>query len=233
MDRIDKYIAERTKYSRKEIKALIQAGQVQLNGRRIATPEQKVDPAADHVTLSGETLPASPFVVLMLHKPAGYVTSTDEPGSKTVMELLPQEYRNRGLVPVGRLDKETEGLLLFTNDGALLHKLISPKYCVEKEYYAEHEGIVSVADIDLFRSGVKLRDGTICRSAELSVLAPGKSKVIVTEGKYHQVRRMLAACGHPVTYLRRDREGDLCLVNLHPGQFRILTPKEELELRNL
>ena len=142
------------------------------------------------------------------------------------MELLPPEYRNRGLNPVGRLDKQTEGLLLFTDDGALLHRLISPKKEVPKVYYARHEGQASGEDVEAFRQGLVLKDGTQCRPAELEPLGPGESLVTVCEGKYHQVRRMLASRGMPVTYLERRMEGALCLGDLPRGKTRPLTEDE-------
>jgi 16S rRNA pseudouridine516 synthase len=166
-------------------------------------------------------------VVLMLHKPAGFVTSTEDPRDKTVMELLPPEYQN--LFPVGRLDKETEGLLLFTNDGDLGHRLTSPKHRVEKEYYAQTDGQVDEADIAAFAQGLTLRDGTECLPAELRIAEEG-CYVVVREGKYHQIRRMLASRGKPVTYLRREREGTLTLGNLEKGFWRLL---KEDEIQNL
>ena len=159
-------------------------------------------------------------VLLVLHKPAGYVTSTDDPRDKTVMELIPPQYRYLDPKPVGRLDKETEGLLLFTNDGQLAHRLLSPKHCVWKRYYAEHEGQAGPADVEAFRTGITLKDGTQCLPARLFPQGTGKSIVEVCEGKYHQVRRMLASRGMPVTYLRRIAEGGLELGALERGAVR-------------
>jgi 16S rRNA pseudouridine516 synthase len=143
------------------------------------------------------------------------------------MELLPPEYQN--LFPVGRLDKETEGLLLFTNDGDLGHRLTSPKHRVEKEYYAQTDGQVDEGDIAAFAQGLTLRDGTVCLPAELRKTEEG-CYVVVREGKYHQIRRMLASRGKPVTYLRREREGTLTLGNLEKGSWRLL---KEDEIQNL
>jgi 16S rRNA pseudouridine516 synthase len=171
-------------------------------------------------------------VVLLLHKPAGFVTATQDAREKTVMELLPQQYRHLELNPVGRLDKETEGLLLFTNDGDLLHRLISPKKEVAKVYYARHEGKAGEADVEAFASGMTLRDGTVCLPAGLEPMGPGESRITVREGKYHQVRRMMAARGMHVLYLRRDREGCLELGDLPLGQTRELTETEILSLEN-
>lgn len=164
----------------------------------------------------------------MLHKPAGYVTSADDPGGPSVLELIPERFRRFGVMPVGRLDKATEGLLLFTNDGVLAHKLISPRFGVWKRYYAEHEGTAGEADVAAFAAGLTLGDGTKCLPARLTPLGAGKSCVEIQEGKYHQVRRMLASRGMPVTYLRRDAEGTLGLDGLEKGAVREL-PLSSLE----
>ena len=149
---------------------------------------------------------------------------------KTVMELLPPEIRHLDLKPVGRLDKATEGLLLFTNDGELLHRLISPKKEVPKIYYARHEGSATEADVEAFCRGLVLADGTVCRSAVLTPLGKGESLVTVCEGKYHQVRRMMASRGMTVAYLERRQEGALTLGNLPRGCVRELNAREIREL---
>ena len=165
-------------------------------------------------------------MVVMLNKPAGFVTATEDPVEKTVMELLPPELKHLGLKPVGRLDKATEGLLLFTNDGNLLHRLISPKKEVAKVYYARHEGQAEQADVEAFAAGITLRDGTVCLPAKLEPIGPGESLVTVWEGKYHQVRRMMASRNMTVLYLERRQEGKLTLGGLPRGQLRVLTPEE-------
>ena len=172
-------------------------------------------------------------MVVMLNKPAGFVTATEDPADRTVMELLPAELKNKELKPVGRLDKATEGLLLFTNDGDLLHKLISPKNEIPKIYYARHEGQAGEADITAFAEGLVLRDGTECLPAKLEPLGPGESLITVCEGKYHQVRRMMATRGMPVDYLERREEGMLTLGNLPRGQVRLLAEDEIAALDNL
>lgn len=209
--------------SRKELKTMIRQGRVTVNGVKAMKPEDKVDENSSVVAVDGVRVSLRGQLVLMLHKPAGYVTSTSDPRDRTVMELLPEEYQD--LFPVGRLDKDTEGLLLLTNDGDLCHKLTSPKHQVEKEYYAEIDGVVDQADVEAFRIGIELRDGTKCMPAELRK-TEGGCYVIVREGKYHQVRRMLASRGKPVTYLRREREGQILLGNLERGKWRILDSKE-------
>lgn len=160
----------------------------------------------------------------MLNKPAGCVTATEDPGP-TVMDYLPPSLR-ASLRPVGRLDKDTEGLLLFTDDGDLLHRLISPKKQVPKVYFARHEGDATEDDVAAFAAGLVLKDGTVCLSAKLEPLGHGESLVTVCEGKYHQVRRMLASRGHFVTYLERRSEGPLSLGDLPRGQARALTENE-------
>ena len=169
-------------------------------------------------------------VVLMLNKPAGYITATEDKVERTVMELLPKEYKHLELKPVGRLDKATEGLLLFTNDGDLLHRLISPKKQVPKIYYARHQGRATDMDVDAFAQGLVLGDGTKCLSAVLEPLGSGESRITVCEGKYHQVRRMMASRDMHVDYLERVAEGTLTLGDLPRGQVRPLTEQEIAEL---
>lgn len=223
MMRLDKFLSEAKAGSRKELKTMIRQGRVTVNGKPAGKPEDKVDENQDEICLDGAKITLRGQVVLLLHKPAGYVTSTEDPRDPVVMELLPESYGD--LFPVGRLDKDTEGLLLLTNDGDLCHKLTSPKHQVEKEYYARIDGVVDEGDIAAFEKGIELRDGTKCLPAKL-VKEPEGCRVIVREGKYHQVRRMLASRGKPVTYLRREREGGLWLGDLPRGACRILTPDE-------
>lgn len=231
MQRLDKYLSDAGAASRRELKAILKAGAVRVNGNVVTDGSVKIDENRDAVTLSGRPVAAKRQLVLMLHKPAGFVTSTDDPRDRTVMELIPAEYRRQGVVPVGRLDKETEGLLLLTNDGALNHRLISPKYRVEKIYYARHEGTASPADVSAFQAGLELKDGTRCLPAVLKPLGPGESEITVIEGKYHQVRRMMASRGLPVTYLRREREGCLSLDRLPRGALRELSGEELTSLQ--
>lgn len=223
--RLDKFLSEAGVASRKELKAMIRSGRVTVDGAAVNTPEAKIDEHRQQVTLDGVAVRLPGTVVGMLHKPAGYVTSTADPRDRTVMELIPEEYRYLDLKPVGRLDKDTEGLLLFTNDGDLSHRLTSPKHQVEKQYYAQTDGAVDQEDAEAFAAGMELRDGTRCLPAVLTP-CPGGCYVVVLEGKYHQVRRMLAARGKPVTYLRREREGNLTLDSLEKGCFRLLNPAE-------
>lgn len=225
MQRLDRFLSEAGVESRRKIKEIIRAGRVCVNGQPVFAPEQKLDETTDTVTLDGVTVARSACrIVLMMNKPAGCVTAAQDKEFKTVMEYLPSQYRK--LMPIGRLDKETEGLLLFTNDGDLAHRLISPKHGIEKTYYAEHLGTVDETDIAAFAEGCVLRDGTVCRPAVLEKIGEGKCIVRVCEGKYHQVRRMLASRGKPVSYLRRIAEGKVMLGNLPVGMTRELTENE-------
>ena len=224
MQRLDKLLSEAGIASRRELKAILRAGRVTVNGAVVTRGEEKFDENTARITLDGVPVELRRTVLLMLHKPAGFVTSTDEPGSRTVMELLPERWRRLGALPVGRLDKDTEGLLLFTNDGQLAHKLISPRSDVWKVYYAEHDGTAQAADVEAFSQGLTLADGTRCLPARLRPIADGKCYVDVQEGKYHQVRRMLASRGLPVTYLKRVQFGTLELGDLPRGEVREIDP---------
>ena len=224
MERLDKFLCNNTDYTRSQIKAVLKAGRVTVDGVTVKDGSLKID--TQQVCLDGELLCAAGTVVLMLNKPAGFVTATEDKTERTVMELLPAQYKHLDLKPVGRLDKATEGLLLFTNDGDLLHRLISPKKEVPKVYYACHEGTATEEDVTAFAAGLTLGDGTLCLPAKLEILGVGESMVTVCEGKYHQVRRMMASRGLPVTYLERREEGDLTLADLPRGQVRELTAEQ-------
>lgn len=226
MERLDKFLCDSTPYTRSQIKTIVKAGRVTVDGKPEKDNGRKIDPQASVVALDGEILGGTRRVVLMLNKPAGFVTARTDPRDRTVMELLPPEYRHLDLNPIGRLDKATEGLLLFTNDGDLLHRLISPKKEVPKVYYARHEGTATQENIAAFAAGLTLGDGTLCRPAVLRSLGMGESLITVCEGKYHQVRRMMASQNMPVLYLERRQEGDLPLGNLPRGKTRELTEEE-------
>ena len=224
MERLDKYLSQCGVGSRSQVKTVLKAGRVTVDGRTATDGSLKFDPAGSAVCLDGQPLGKRGRLVVMLNKPAGYVTATVDPEFPTVMELLPAEYQH--LKPVGRLDKQTEGLLLFTDDGDLLHRLISPKKEVPKVYYAEHEGAADQADVAAFEAGLTLRDGTVCLPAILEPLGQGRSKITLREGKYHQVRRMMASRQMTVLYLQRQSEGGLELGDLPLGQVRELTQDE-------
>ena len=233
MERLDKFLCDSGAGTRSQVKLILKAGRVTVDGKVERDNSRKIDPEKQVVCLDGERLGGWQRLVVMLNKPAGFVTATEDPADRTVMELLPAELKNKELKPVGRLDKATEGLLLFTNDGDLLHKLISPKNEIPKIYYARHEGQAGEADIAAFAEGLVLRDGTECLPAKLEPLGPGESLITVCEGKYHQVRRMMAARGMPVDYLERREEGMLTLVDLPRGPVRLLAEDEIAALDNL
>lgn len=226
MLRLDKFLCDSGAGTRSQVKPILKADRVCVDGQTVTDGSRKVDPQTQVILLDGKPLNGAGTVVLMLHKPAGYITATVDKDGPTVMELLPKEYAHLELNPVGRLDKATEGLLLFTNDGQLLHQLISPKKGVQKIYYAQHEGEATEADVQAFAEGLTLGDGTKCLPAKLEPLGPGQSRITVCEGKYHQVRRMMASRQMPVTYLRREQEDFLTLDGLPLGKTRELTPEE-------
>lgn len=223
MQRLDRILSEAGVASRKELRAIIRAGRVTADGAVVTDESRKFDEAAVHIAVDGRPVRLRGPVLIMLHKPAGYLTAADDPKAKTIMELVPDEYRRLGVMPVGRLDKDTEGLLLLTNDGDLAHRILSPRHGVWKRYYAEHEGRTGPEDVRAFEQGLVLADGLHCLPAKLTPLSDGRSIVCVQEGKYHQVRRMLASRGMPVTALRRIAEGGLELGALPMGMTRELT----------
>lgn len=223
MERLDKLLAGTGKWSRREVKALVRQGLVRVDGRLAASAEDKLDPAAAIITVAGETISLCRFTYVMLHKPASVLTATEDRKQPTVLDLLPPELRRIGLAPVGRLDKDTEGLLLLTNDGELAHRLLSPKYHVEKRYFARVDGELSAADAEAFARGMTLGDGLECLPAGLEVLPDRVCIVTLREGKFHQVKRMLAARGAPVLYLKRLSMGPLTLDDsLAAGAYRLL-----------
>ena len=231
VQRIDRLLTNMGLCSRKEAAAAAKSGAVTVDGEICRDASRKIDPEKCRLTFRGEPVSYEGNVYLMLHKPLGVLSATEDREQKTVLDLLPQPYRARGVFPVGRLDKDTSGLLLLTDDGALGHALTSPRRQVEKVYEAEADGVLGQADIDAFAAGLALRDGTVCRPAKLEIRAvrEGHSYVTVTvcEGKYHQVRRMLAARGAPVLALKRVAEGPLPLdPALEPGPWRPLRSDE-------
>ena len=232
MERLDKVLAGTGRWSRREVKLLVRQGQVRVNGMAAVSAEEKIDPETAVITVGGESIRLQKFTYVMLHKPAGVLTATEDRRQVTVLELLPAELRRRGLSPVGRLDKDTEGLLLLTDDGELAHRLLSPKHHVDKRYYARVDGALGPADVAAFASGMTLGDGLECLPAGLEPLEPGACIVTLREGKFHQVKRMLAARGAPVLYLKRLSMGPLVLDEALPvGAFRELTAAETAALR--
>ena len=237
MERLDKVLAGTGRWSRREVKDLVRQGRVRIDGVTARTAEEKLDPDAAAISVDGQPVETERFTYVMLHKPAGVLSATEDSRQSTVLDLLPPELRKRGLSPVGRLDKDTEGLLLLTNEGGLAHELLSPKKHVDKEYYVRVAGCLSAADSAAFAEGLHLDDGLICQPAELRILTSGEeseARVILREGKFHQIKRMLAYLGKPVLYLERVRMGNLLLDPvLERGAYRLLTKEEWQALAEL
>ncbi|MBM7554908.1 pseudouridine synthase [Thalassobacillus pellis] len=235
--RIDKLLANMGYGTRKEVKGLLKTGNVRVNEEPVSSPKLHVNPEKDQVTVYGETVDYREFIYLMMNKPAGLVSATEDASEETVIEILQPEDLVFNPFPVGRLDKDTEGLLLITNDGQLAHRLTSPKKDVGKTYFAVIEGEVTENDKEKFLHGVTLDDGYVTKPAELSILSSGpvsEIELIITEGKFHQVKRMFEAVDKKVTYLKRLKMGNLGLDHdLHPGEYRELSDEELHYLKEL
>lgn len=234
MMRLDKYLADMAVGTRSEVKNIIKKGLVTVNGQTITRPEYKVDLEKDRLQCSGKDVLYESEVYYMLNKPAGVITATDDRRQKTVLDLLPPGER-RDIFPVGRLDKDTEGLLLITNNGILAHQLLSPKKHVAKVYQADIEGLVTEADVDLFAAGLVMDETWTALPAKLEILKAGeRSEVMITiyEGKFHQIKRMFEAVNKKVLTLKRLSMGPLRLdENLAPGEYRRLTEAEIQDLK--
>lgn len=235
--RLDKLLANMGVGSRKEVKEMIRKGRVTVNDRTIRQSKHRVNAEKDHVTVDDQPITYQEFIYLMLHKPAGYISATVDAVERTVIDLLPADLQHFKPFPVGRLDKDTEGLLLITNDGEMGHHLTSPDKEVEKTYYAEVSGEMTEETVKAFEGGVTLRDGHKTKPASLNVLKSGDKSEIeltLTEGRYHQVKRMVASQGGHVDYLKRIRMGTLTLdPSLEKGEYRELTEEECEQLKQL
>jgi len=224
--RLDKLLADLGVATRSELRDIIRSGRVQVDGAVVTHPEQRFDSEACRIVLDGKELNYSVFHYYMMDKPEGVLSVTEDRKQKTVLDLLPPELRRMGLFPVGRLDKDTSGLLLLTNDGEFSHRVISPKSGIEKRYEARVEGMPDEEDVRAFAEGLTLGDGTKCLPAKLEITGTDRCYVTVMEGKYHQVKRMLASRGKPVRTLRRLSVGALALDLGAPGDFRELTQED-------
>ena len=233
MERLDKILASTGRWSRREVKELVRTGRVAANGAVVRSPEEKYQRQGLVLLVDGQSVLCDRYTYLMLHKPAGLVSATEDSRQPTVLELLPEHLRKIGLFPAGRLDRDTEGLLLLTNDGALAHALLSPRKHVDKTYFVRVEGALDRTDVEAFQGGMTLGDGLVCLPAGLELLeAPDEALVTLHEGKYHQIKRMLAARGKPVRYLKRLTMGPLVLdESLEKGNWRPLTGEELEQLR--
>lgn len=226
-ERLDKILSD-SGSSRSEAKQYIKTGRVTVNGLAVTHPEFKADPLVDIIKLDGNEI-VNKLVYIMMNKPSGVLSATEDKTQKTVVDLLPEEYKKRGVFPVGRLDKDTTGMLILTNDGNFAHSVTSPVRHVSKTYGVQVDGNLDAEDVQAFQQGIQLRDGTKCLPAELLVdITNCKSaKVVICEGKYHQVKRMFASRGKPVVALKRLSIGGLQLdASLSEGDFRELTLQE-------
>ena len=238
MERLDKIIANRGVATRREVKELVRQGRVLVNGIPAASPEQKFSMESDVITVDGIAVTAERYCYLLLHKPAGVLSATEDSRQPMVLDLLPPEQRRHGLSPVGRLDKDTEGLLLITNDGDLAHQLLSPKKHVDKVYRARIEGQVTAEDAALFAKGMEIDDedgAWRAMPAKLNILSSGPEselEITIREGKFHQIKRMFEAVDKKVVYLKRLSMGSLRLdETLALGEYRELTEDEVQALK--
>jgi len=231
--RLDKLLSNRGYGSRKEVKEIIKKGHVLVNEERIKDGKTQIDPIQQIVTVFGEKVEYKEFIYLMMNKPPGVVSATEDTGDKTVIDLLGKDDQLYNPFPVGRLDKDTVGLLLLTNNGKLSHQLLSPNKHVTKTYFAKIKGVVTNSDVEAFQTGVTLDDGYVTMPATLRILSSGEQSEIeldITEGKFHQVKRMFEAVDKKVVYLKRIKMASLQLdPTLSEGEYRELT-KEELQL---
>jgi 16S rRNA pseudouridine516 synthase len=233
--RIDKLLANMGYGSRKDVKKLLKEGAVKVDGIPVKDAKFHVNVKKEEITVYGEVVEYKEFIYLMMNKPQGVISATEDDIHETVIDLLEAEDAIFDPFPVGRLDKDTEGFLLLTNDGQLAHQLLSPKKHVPKKYYAKIEGRVTEADVQAFKKGVVLDDGYETKPGDLTILHGddiSEIELVITEGKFHQVKRMFEAVGKKVIYLKRTEMGPLKLdENLELGQYRELTDEEVAMLK--
>lgn len=226
MERIDKIISEHTHYSRKEIKKLISQKAVYVNGEAVKKPECKYDETDISLKINGEEIEIKKHIFLLLNKPKGYISATESKSHQTVLDLIPKKYKHRNLFPAGRLDKDTTGLMLITDDGEFSHNILSPRKHVEKEYEVTIDIPVTSEMADGFKKGVELNDGE-CKTAYLNKTGEYTANVTITEGRYHQIKRMFGCFGAKVTELNRIRIGKLYMPeDLKLGETKEATPDE-------
>lgn len=229
MERIDKVISSQTEYSRKDIKKLVLQKRIRINGELVLKSDIKIDPYKDLISIDGNSLNVTKNVYLILNKPAGYISATEDRSQKTVLDLIDEKYSHRELFPAGRLDKDTTGMMIITDDGKFAHNILAPKKHISKAYEVEIDIPVTEKMKEGFEKGVKLNDG-VCKTASLEIIGENTAIVILTEGRYHQIKRMFGCFGAKVTKLHRTAMGFLKLPkDLNEGESRELT-KEELDL---
>ena len=233
MERIDKIIASQGKYSRSDVKALIAKRRVTVDGEPIKSSSVKADPTIHRIAIDGAEITVKKHVYLMLHKPKGYVSATEDREHQTVLELVPEEYTGRELFPAGRLDRDTTGLMIITDDGVMAHNILSPKKHVQKVYHVELDIPVTQEMQKGFADGVELNDG-VCKAAGLDITGEYTATVTLKEGRYHQIKRMFGCYGAKVVELHRLAMGDLYLPSdLPEGQCRELTQLELSKLQQI
>lgn len=230
--RLDKFLVETGLGSRSQVKEVLKKGLVMVNGRAEKSPKTQIDETADEIVVFGQKLTYEKFVYYLLNKPKGYISATEDERHKTVLDLLDETARQKEVFPVGRLDIDTHGLLLLTNNGKLAHAMLSPKKHVAKIYRAQVAGLMNQSDVESFARGIELKDFT-CQPAQLKILEVDEEnetslvEISLSEGKFHQVKRMVAACGKEVTDLQRITMGSLQLdPELALGEWRRLTEEE-------
>ena len=230
MERLDKLLALHLAESRKEVSSMVRRGLVLVNGVPAKKADEKVDPELDSVSVEGRELTLRKNLYIMMNKPSGVLSATRDPRAKTVVDLLPSQWKRRGMFPAGRLDKDTRGLLILTDDGDFAHRMLAPKSHVWKLYEAELDGPVGDLEREKFREGISIGD-VVCLPAELFLPEDGPSSLVrvqIREGKFHQVKRMFQAVGREVTALKRIRIGALSLdASLQPGECRLMTEDEK------
>ena len=233
-ERLDKILASQGAFSRSEARQLVRGGRVRINGVLAKTAEEKADPETDAITVDGKACTYRRFIYIMLNKPQGVVSASESPNDVTVIDLIPPALKRQGLFPAGRLDKDTTGFVLVTDDGAFAHEILSPKKHVEKTYVAQLARRIPEEERKRFAQGVTLADGYECLPAEIRELNEDGTLVEIKlrEGKYHQIKRMAAACGSHVVALHRAAMGALTLdESLAPGECRLLTEEEKQKIR--
>lgn len=229
MERLDKILSSYFSLSRADTKKMMKKQCVKVNGEAVKAPDIKVDPEKDKITVDGKEIVFKKHIYIMMNKPKGVISASDDKRTETVVDLVPKELYRDGLFPAGRLDKDTTGFVLLTDDGDFAHRILSPKNHVEKTYLALLEKPLTQSDIEHFLSGVELKDGTLCLEAKVRMKEGNTAEVIIHEGKYHQVKRMFAALGNRVLELRRVRIGNLPLdETLGEGECREITDEELL-----
>ncbi len=224
--RLDKFFSETSTLSRSECSKAVKKGEITVNGEIIKKADFKVDEFKDEIRYKGEVINYSKYIYIMLNKPEGVVSATEDGRDKTVLDLLPENYKNRGLFPCGRLDKDTLGLVILTNDGISAHNSLSPKRHFKKTYYFKTAEKFSDEDVKKIEGGITLADGYTTKPCEIKRLNDKEGEIILTEGKYHEIKRLFGARGNKIVYLERIKFGDISLGELQRGEWRFLSEDE-------